>query len=205
MERKKPAGIAKIIRKLVRERLDIFLPFGIIAVLWPWGETEGYEHILWPVGAVISLGGLYLRAWSMKHCGKAGASEDGIKKLTVTGPYRVCRNPLYIANIMIVAGLLAISEVLWIIPAFFVYAWVRYNSIVKREEGALILQFGDDYKNYCREVPRWRPRFLFPMDKPRRGWGIVLRREAAEIVCCAVGAAVLMTKDLWLAGWILGK
>jgi protein-S-isoprenylcysteine O-methyltransferase Ste14 len=205
MEEKKHAGIAKLGRKLVRERLDIFLLFGIIAVLWPWGETEGYEHILWPAGAALSLGGLYLRAWSMKHCGKAGASEDGIKKLTTTGPYRIFRNPLYVANILIFTGLLALSEVLWIIPAFLVYAWVRYDSIVKREEGALILQFGGDYEDYCKKVPRWRPRLLLPLDRPRRSWGTVLNREAVEIACCAAGAVILLTKDIWLAGWILGK
>ena len=205
MEEKNPTGLAKLGRKLVRERLDIFLPFAIIAIFCPWGETEGYEHILIPVGAVLSLAGLYFRAWSMKFCGKAGASEDGVKKLTDTGPYRICRNPLYVANIFIVTGLLVISEVLWIIPAFLVYAWVRYNSIIRREEGALILQFGEEYEEYSRRVPRWRPRLVLPFDRPRRGWGVVLQREAAEIACCAAGAVVLITKDLWLAGWIFGN
>ena len=135
----------------------------------------------------------------------AGASEDGVKKLTDTGPYRICRNTLYVANIFIVTGLLVISEVLWIIPAFLVYAWVRYNSIVRREEGALILQFGEEYEEYSRRVPRWRPRLVLPFDRPRRGWGVVLQREAAEIACCAAGTVVLITKDLWLAGWIFGN
>lgn len=205
MEKNSTSRIAKLGRKLVRERLDIFLPFAIIAVFWPWGETEGYEHILWPIGAVLSLWGLYFRAWSMKHCGKAGASEDGIKKLTTTGPYRMCRNPLYVANMFIVTGLLLISEVLWIIPAFLVYASVRYNSIVSREERALVLQFPGDYEEYCSRVPRWRPRLVLPLDPPRRSWSVVLRREATEIACCAVGAAVLMTKDLWLSGFVFGK
>jgi protein-S-isoprenylcysteine O-methyltransferase Ste14 len=205
MEEKKPTGIVGLGRKLVRERLDIFLPFAVIAVLCPWGETEGYEHILLPVGAILSLFGLYFRAWSMKFCGKAGASEDGIKKLTTTGPYRICRNPLYVANILIVTGLLVISEVLWIIPAFLLYAIVRYDSIVKREEGALVLQFGGEYEEYCRHVPRWRPRIVLPLDRPRRGWGTVLRREAVEIACCIAGAGVLVTKDLWLAKWVLGS
>jgi protein-S-isoprenylcysteine O-methyltransferase Ste14 len=205
MAEEKPKGLAKLGRKLVRERLDIFLPFAIIAVFWPWGEVEGYEHILLPTGAALSLLGLYFRAWSMKHCGKAGASEDGVKKLTSTGPYRVCRNPLYVANILIVAGLLVVSEVLWVIPAFVVYAAMRYNSIVKREEGALVLQFGQEYEEYCSRVPRWYPRLVVPFDTPRRSWGTVLRREAVEIACCAAGAAILITKDIWLAKWILGN
>ena len=205
MEKEQASGITKFGRKLVRERLDIFLPFALIAVFWPWGETEGYEHVLLPVGAVLSLAGLYFRAWSMKYCGKAGASEDGVKKLTCTGPYRICRNPLYVANVLIVTGLLVVSEVLWVIPAFLVYACVRYNSIVKREEGALVIQFGEDFKEYCLQVPRWRPKLVLPLDRPRRGWGAVLRREAAEVACCAAGAAVLVTKDLWLAGWLLGN
>ena len=114
----KATGLAKFGRKLVRERLDIFLPFAVIALFAPWGETEGFENLLIPIGAVISLGGLYLRGWSMRYCGKAGAQEDGVKKLTCTGPYRLFRNPLYVANIFIVTGLIVISEVLWILPAF---------------------------------------------------------------------------------------
>jgi protein-S-isoprenylcysteine O-methyltransferase Ste14 len=205
MERAIGARVAKLGRKLVRERLDIFLPSAAIAIFWPWGETEGYEQLLWPLGAALSLWGLYLRAWSMKHCGKAGASEDGIKKLTTTGPYRIFRNPLYVANMFIVTGMLVISEVLWVIPAFLVYAGVRYDSIVKREEKALVLQFPGDYEAYCRKVPRWRPRLVLPFDRPRRSWGVVLQREALEIACCAVGAAVLMTKDLWLSGFVGGR
>jgi hypothetical protein len=82
---------------------------------------------------------------------------------------------------------------------------VRYNSIVQREEGSLIIQFGDDFKEYCSRVPRWRPRLVLPFDKPKRSWAKVLRREAVEVACCAAGALVLVTKDLRLAGWILGN
>lgn len=195
--------IARFGRKLVRERLDIFLPFAIIAIFCAWGETEGYEQILWPVGAALSLCGLYLRGWAMRHCGKAGIAENRIKTLTTSGPYNIFRNPLYVANTMMVVGLLLISEVLWVIPAFVVYAGVRYDSIVKREEGALILQFGKDFEQYCKRVPRWRPRLALPRGKARRGWGSVLRREAVEIACCVVGAVVLITKDTWLREWVL--
>jgi len=134
----------------------------------------------------------------MKHCGKAGVSENKTKTLTTSGPYTIFRNPLYVANILIVMGLLVISEVLWIIPAFLVYAGIRYTSIIKREEGALKLQFGEDYESYCKRVHRWLPRLGLPAGKPKRGWRAVLAREAVEIACCAAGAGVLMTKDLWL-------
>jgi len=201
---KETSQLAKMGRKLVRERLDIFLPFALIALFIPWVETEGYEQVIMPVGAAFSLFGLYLRGWSMRYCGKAGAQEDGVKKLTCTGPYRIFRNPLYVANILIMSGLIVLSEVLWVLPAFIVYAGVRYNSIVKREEMALIVQFGDDYKEYCGRVRRWFPSKLLPLDQPRRGWGVVLKNESVEIACCAVGAAVLILKDVWLKSWIFG-
>lgn len=195
--------IARFGRKLVRERLDIFLPFAIIALFCTWGETKGHERILWPVGAALSLSGLYLRGWAMRHCGKAGIAEDGVKTLTTSGPYNIFRNPLYVANTVIVVGLLLVSEVLWVIPAFVVYAGVRYHSIVKREERALIIQFGSDFEEYCKRVPRWRARLALPSGRAKRGWGSVLRKEAVEIACCGAGAAVLITKDTWLAGWVL--
>jgi protein-S-isoprenylcysteine O-methyltransferase Ste14 len=191
-------------RYLVRERLDIFAPFAVIAVFWPWGETEGVEFVIIPAGAFLSLSGLFLRAWSMRHCGKAGASQDRIKRLTTTGPYHVCRNPLYLANMFIFTGLLVISEVLWVIPAFLTYAFVRYGSIIAREESAMSLQFGRDYEEYRGRVPRWRPRLALPVGSPRRTWGAVVGREAVQVAGCCAGAAILMTKDTWLASWILG-
>jgi protein-S-isoprenylcysteine O-methyltransferase Ste14 len=74
------------------------------------------------------------------------------------GPYKVVRNPMYVANVAIILG----SAVLFrswrlfgwaavVLVAFHVFA-------VAYEEPTLRRTFGQDYEDYCRAVPRWLPR-----------------------------------------------
>ena len=82
-------------------------------------------------------------------------------KLTVTGPYRVVRHPIYFGFNLVVlgAGLVLGSRALWAIVApGFLPVWVVYALV---EERGLARRFGDDWARYKRDVgllPRWPSR-----------------------------------------------
>jgi protein-S-isoprenylcysteine O-methyltransferase Ste14 len=86
------------------------------------------------------------------------APWDPTRKLVVQGVYRYVRNPM-IAGVMAVLlgeGLcLGSTAVLgwWLV---FVTVNVIYMPMV--EEPGLVRRFGEEYRNYCRNVPRWIPR-----------------------------------------------
>ena len=110
-----------------------------------------------PSGRSIAVGlsvlalGAGLRVWA------AGNLSRNIR-LIIDGPYRYCRNPLYLGTALEWAGLLIMSRqlVLWL-AAVTCYA-ILYIPTIRREERILAGVFGLEYARYCRSVPRFVPR-----------------------------------------------
>lgn len=81
--------------------------------------------------------------------------EGRPRVLVVTGPFRLTRNPLYLALLLLYAGVALGTGALWslaLLPA--VAVWLHYGP-VRREERFLTQLFGEEYAGYCRTIPRW--------------------------------------------------
>ena len=81
--------------------------------------------------------------------------EGRPRVLVLTGPFRRTRNPLYLALLLLYAGVALGTGALWslaLLPA--VAVWLHYGP-VRREERFLSQLFGEEYAGYCRTVPRW--------------------------------------------------
>lgn len=80
------------------------------------------------------------------------------ERLVVGGPFRWVRNPGYVAVLGLVAG----QGLFFATASVLVYAAslaVAFHLFVLLyEEPALRRQFGNEYEEYCRRVPRWIPR-----------------------------------------------
>jgi len=114
------------------------------------------------IGFAISLVGELIRFWGVSWAGsetRATGSVGG-SKLVVSGPFAYVRNPLYIGNIFIYLGIGVMSWALfpYLQIAAFVFFAAQYHFIVSEEEGFLKTEFGEDYKKYCENVPRFFPR-----------------------------------------------
>jgi protein-S-isoprenylcysteine O-methyltransferase Ste14 len=94
------------------------------------------------------------------------APWDPPRKLVVQGPYRHVRNPMISAVLAMLAAeallLQALPLAAWM--AFFFAANAVYFPLV--EEQGLERRFGDDYRVYKANVPRWIPR-LTPWTPPQ--------------------------------------
>lgn len=109
------------------------------------------------VGGYIALRCAFSFAWSGEG---TPAPFDPPRKLVITGLYRYVRNPMYVGM-----GILMIGEWLLIgsnLRGAFIYlaAYVVCVAlfVVAYEEPTLRRKFGDDYREYCRNVPRFLPR-----------------------------------------------
>jgi protein-S-isoprenylcysteine O-methyltransferase Ste14 len=80
------------------------------------------------------------------------------KHLVVTGWYRYVRNPMYVAVVSIIVGqallfgnvhVLEYGAAAWLVTHFFVLAY---------EEPTMRATFGEEYQQFCQNVPRWIPR-----------------------------------------------
>lgn len=136
------------------------------------------EALLWSIGLAVVTSGVALRTWAQAHI----AFRLGPRRhLTVTGPYALTRNPLYIGNTAICAGAVILSEVLWLVPVTVLWCVFVYSIVVRHEESRLLRKYGEAYRLYRARVPRWVPRAGRPV--VRSLWRpLFLRAVAVEIL-----------------------
>ena len=86
------------------------------------------------------------------------APWDPTRHLVVEGPYRHVRNPMITAVLAVLAGEAALFGspplLIWC-AAFFAINHVFFRL---HEEPGLERRFGEEYRAYKRNVPRWLPR-----------------------------------------------
>ena len=111
-------------------------------------------------GILIILGGQAIR---VAVIGLAYIRRGGKNKkiyaddLVITGIFAHSRNPLYVGNVMVYAGLLTVLNSMagWLVGLpFFLFA---YYAITLAEENFLRGKFGSKYDEYCRTVNRYFP------------------------------------------------
>ena len=77
------------------------------------------------------------------------------QRLVRDGPFRLSRNPMYLGMVLAALG---IAMLLGTLTPFIVVAglaWVLHVRFVTVEEAMLEDAFGDEYRNYRRQVRRW--------------------------------------------------
>lgn len=114
-------------------------------------------------GALVGAGGLALFAATLYWFATVGrgtlAPWDPTSRLVVTGIYRYVRNPMITGVLLILVGeaiaFLSLALAVWA-ATFFLLNLVHIPLV---EEPGLVKRFGDDYREYRQNVPRWIPRF----------------------------------------------
>jgi protein-S-isoprenylcysteine O-methyltransferase Ste14 len=115
--------------------------------------------------------------------GIAGSSTrtrgEQVKQFVHNGPYRLVRNPLYIANIFLYTACSLLFGFSGFSVLVFIYSCVEYTFIVSFEETLLAQTFGQVYLDYCEKIPRWLPLFkpTFPRSNHSFHLGTALRSE----------------------------
>jgi protein-S-isoprenylcysteine O-methyltransferase Ste14 len=138
-----------------------------------WDEEGALDEALDVAGAALVTIGVLGRIWSTLYI--AGRKNN---ELVVAGPYSICRNPLYLFTIFIVAGLLCVFEnVLMVAPVAALVALTHVAS-VHREERRLADLFGPAFAAYVERVPRLVPNPLLYQGAARGYWSGFNRQVA---------------------------
>jgi len=114
------------------------------------------------IGSLFILLGLALMVWTNRLFTTAGkgtlAPWNPTQRLVVRGVYRHVRNPMITGVFCILLGE-AICFGSWSLLGWFgVFVVVNMIYIPLVEEVGLAKRFGEDYRLYKRDVPRWIPR-----------------------------------------------
>ena len=154
---------------------------GRAAARW-LSSTSNRTFVLWPVvlfsaEAALQNGlpridpwALPLLAWGYMQYRlvgnyrlREGGGGPGIsippERLVSGGPYRYCRNPMYLGHLIFLAGL-AFALDSWLAAAVFVFHAAWFHRRVRDDETRLTALFGDRYREYLARVKRWIPGLL---------------------------------------------
>lgn len=120
--------------------------------------------------------------------------------LVTEGIFSHCRNPLYVGNIMIIAGLGIMSNsfffICLMIPLFLFF----YQAIVIAEENFLFGKFGEEFTAYKKKVNRWVPNMRGigkTMSSMEFNWKRVLIREYTTTYIWTSGAVLLFMQKYY--------
>lgn len=124
---------------------------------------EGLRMGLEIAGVSIFLLGASLLLWSRLSLRRsfrlAGVKPDSSDYLTMHGPYKLIRHPMYLAALLILAGLtLILSSML--IAIMLIIMLFLIISLIPEEEKQLDQAYPIAYAEYCRRVPG----AMLPMD-----------------------------------------
>lgn len=73
--------------------------------------------------------------------------------LTILGPHKYVRHPLYFCVFLLLLGWwLLLDYTFLLFGALFLFLWFRF-VVIPLEERELVAIFGDQYKDYMKEVP----------------------------------------------------
>ena len=110
------------------------------------------------VGVLVLLGVVAIDLWSVLTLRAAHTTVLPMRKstnLVTTGPFGLSRNPIYIANILLLLALALILGNAWFVVFAATTAVGMQKFAVEREELHLLAVFGAEYEAYCRRVRRW--------------------------------------------------
>ena len=102
------------------------------------------------VGALLMLGGFGGRLWALSHI--AGRKK---RRLVRSGPYAMCRHPLYLGSLLGGLGLVMCTGRLSVVLLYIGASWLIVPAI--RAEEAFLEERFADYASYRAEVPALLP------------------------------------------------
>jgi protein-S-isoprenylcysteine O-methyltransferase Ste14 len=148
----------------------------------------------WVPGLLVLAVGEGVRLAAVGHIGVPSRTRGSdVGPLVRSGPYGWVRNPLYVGNQLIFAGLgiVAWPAALVVVPLLAAY----YGVIVRWEESNLADRLGAPYRAYLADVPRWLPR------RPGAGgvagtWSVrkALRSERSTLLAIGVVLGTLAAR-----------
>ncbi|MBW2373232.1 MAG: isoprenylcysteine carboxylmethyltransferase family protein [Deltaproteobacteria bacterium] len=123
-------------------------PLGV----WPFPASSAW------LGLGVGLAGLLLVAMAQRQMGTSFriGIDDAETALVQEGLFTVVRNPIFSSLLVLLAGMFLAVPCLWTL-GLWVVAAVTVGKQVRLEEGHLLEQHGDAYRNYASRVGRFFP------------------------------------------------
>jgi protein-S-isoprenylcysteine O-methyltransferase Ste14 len=149
---------------LLKQIFSFILPV-IVLIIVPLNIEKNFlPHNIFALvaGLMLIFTGLYIMILTITKFVRIGegtlAPWSPTRKLVIEGVYRYVRNPMILGVLTVLSGesiaILSLNIFIWILIFFII------NNIwfIFYEEPDLEKKFGDEYRKYKKNVPRWIPR-----------------------------------------------
>ncbi|MBI9071151.1 MAG: hypothetical protein JEY94_06115 [Melioribacteraceae bacterium] len=106
------------------------------------------------IGAIIIFLGMIIRAGTIGfvYIVRGGKNRKiHAEKLVTEGVYSVCRNPMYLGNILLILGFAFFTNSLFFLVVMFPLFCLFYIAIISAEENFLISKFPVEYPEYKKD------------------------------------------------------
>jgi len=188
---------------LFRNRNGLF-PIFYLMLFVPSPEAFGNPVTAMLVGFTITLLGQLVRVATigLVYIMRGGRNRRVYaEELVTSGIFAHCRNPLYVGNILILAGLGVASNSIIFLTIFLPVFLFFYQAIVLAEENFLRSKFGEEYDAYCKKANRWIPN-LRGINKTLQSmefkWKRVIIREYNSTYIWMTGAVLIIMKHYYI-------
>ena len=142
--------------------------FGICYFAWiplPLMVSPPIRAGILVAGSLLYFPGMIFALWGRLSLGKDyfvstgfGAQLFAGHQLVTSGPFAIVRHPMYTGIFLAGLGSLLIYST-WTTLLFAFFAPLL-SVRARREESALSIEFGQQWKEYCQHVPRFIPRLM---------------------------------------------
>ena len=140
-----------------KARINLFRSLGMVLVppalfIRPYLDEAALGGFLEQVGVMLIIACVLGRCWAMLYI---GGNKNG--RLVTTGPYSLCRNPLYACSVMGVMGCGFMIQSLIYTVLLTSVAFAILFQTARNEERYLADKFAEDFVTYRNRTPRFVP------------------------------------------------
>jgi protein-S-isoprenylcysteine O-methyltransferase Ste14 len=125
---------------------------------WPLTWPSLDDAAAHQIGLGLGLAGVGLLAWAILTLRRHGTTvlpDAAATTLVTSGPYRYRRNPIYMADALILLGVAELTKNVWFVVAAFAFGVLVTWLAILPEERHLEKRFGKAYLDYKGNTRRW--------------------------------------------------
>jgi protein-S-isoprenylcysteine O-methyltransferase Ste14 len=146
-----------------------YLPLVLVVLAIPAAQASAWRHSSacatadWEILClVIALLGLAIRVLTVGYVPAGTSGRNTLKQVAATlnasGMYSVVRHPIYLGNFLMWFGVSLLPRCWWFTLITVLIFWLYYERIMFAEEGFLLEQFGEQYRDWAARTPAFIPK-----------------------------------------------
>lgn len=135
------------------------LPLIVSLPFTRYGWVNGFPCLWNAAGLVFILPGLSLLGWAIRVHDANAFEVRNIERIPIhlltQGPYRYTRNPMYLGYLLFWLAWTVFYGSVSVLAVLVILSSIAQFILVPLEERRLDVKFGEEFRSYKKQVPRW--------------------------------------------------